>query len=602
MQSTLSSMHLRACLAAVLVAATSARPSGPSWKGIKAPTGDDRHKVQTSTSANYSSQPNYDVPYTLLARSGDKFGTATMGMIIDIDGKDIEVSNNPDFTSILQANGKLYSVTHFEQPSPGVAYFSELEQDAKGKLSIKTTAPLDFSKMGGLWIPCAGSVSPWGSHLGSEEYEPDARAFEAPANADKSFSTIKGLDYGTSGHMRFFKSNADTPASAKTAGFNPYMYGYAWETKISSEGKPITDKLWALGRQSYELIKVMPDQTTSYATDDGTDVIFTKFVADKRGDFSSGKLSCARFIQQSLPGGSASKFYAIVSWISMGSAKAADIKESLTNLNGTKVGAKFKDLFSVGTITPDGKGCVEKDFRLTKAGGLDAECLKVKKGFEAIASRLEKRRYAAYLGCTTEFRKWEGITYDPINHVLYTAISEVAKGMEGGSIPNDHINVKKESCGCVMRMGFNSKEDYSVAWITSELCGKAINATLFPELAKDNKCDLDGIASPDNVAMIPEYNQLIIGEDTSGHQNDVLWVKDFKTGKLTRIASTPYGSETTGPYWYPNVNGHSYITYVVQVCTPIAVLRICRYLNVSLVPISKDSGFESLILTHFSNL
>jgi len=73
----------------------------------------------------------------------------------------------------------------------------------------------------------------------------------------------------------------------------------------------------------------------------------------------------------------------------------------------TQVGAKFKDLFSVGTITPDGKGCVEKDFRLTKAGGLDAECLKVKKGFEAIASRLEKRRYAAYLGCTTEFRKWE---------------------------------------------------------------------------------------------------------------------------------------------------------------------------------------------------
>ena len=51
-------------------------------------------------------------------------------------------------------------------------------------------------------------------------------------------------------------------------------------------------------------------------------------------------------------------------------------------------------------------------------------------------------------------------------------------------------------------------QDYSVAWITSELCGKAINATLFPELAKDNKCDLDGIASPDNVAMIPEYNQV----------------------------------------------------------------------------------------------
>jgi hypothetical protein len=34
--------------------------------------------------------------------------------------------------------------------------------------------------------------------------------------------------------------------------------------------------------------------------------------------------------------------------------------------------------------------------------------------------------------------------------------------------------------------------------------------------------------------------------------------------KLTRIQTTPYGSETTSPYFYANVNGWGYLTSVVQ--------------------------------------
>lgn len=43
-----------------------------------------------------------------------------------------------------------------------------------------TLAPLpppSLATQGGLWIPCAGSKTPWGSHMGGEEYEPDARPF-----------------------------------------------------------------------------------------------------------------------------------------------------------------------------------------------------------------------------------------------------------------------------------------------------------------------------------------------------------------------------------------------------------------------------------------
>lgn len=58
----------------------------------------------------------------------------------------MEISNNPDFTSILRIGGKIFSITQFEQPQPGVSYLAELKQDSKtGKLSVKQMKPLDFS-------------------------------------------------------------------------------------------------------------------------------------------------------------------------------------------------------------------------------------------------------------------------------------------------------------------------------------------------------------------------------------------------------------------------------------------------------------------------
>lgn len=34
---------------------------------------------------------------------------------------------------------------------------------------------VNFAGVHGLWIPCGGSVAPWGGRLAGEEYEPDAR-------------------------------------------------------------------------------------------------------------------------------------------------------------------------------------------------------------------------------------------------------------------------------------------------------------------------------------------------------------------------------------------------------------------------------------------
>jgi len=58
------------------------------------------------------------------------------------------------------------------------------------------------------------------------------------------------------------------------------------------------------------------------------------------------------------------------------------------------------------------------------------ECLRVIEGMELFASRFETERYAAMLGATTEWRKWEGITYSSYDNRIYTSISEVRYGME----------------------------------------------------------------------------------------------------------------------------------------------------------------------------
>jgi|AntRauMFilla1563_2_1112583.scaffolds.fasta_scaffold02909_2 hypothetical protein len=184
------------------------------------------------------------------------------------------ISDNPDFTSLLTVDGKLFSLTHFESPRPGAAYLSELEQDDQGKLTVKRTKAVDFSAHGGLWVPCAGSVTPWMTHLGSEEYEPDARGFY------ESTALGKGSIRDFMRYWGLYEAGANfTKEKAMAGGFYPYRYGYPWETVVKSDFTETTKKLYSHGRQAYELSYVMPDSRTVYGTDDGTNVFFTYFKA-----------------------------------------------------------------------------------------------------------------------------------------------------------------------------------------------------------------------------------------------------------------------------------------------------------------------------------
>lgn len=512
---------------------------------------------------------DYAIGYTTLARSGDKIGAGTFAALVDKDGKVVKsedgsehISADADFTSLLKVGDKLFSVTHFES-RPGAMYLSELKQDADGKLTPISTKPVDFSKFGGLWVPCAGSVTPWETHLGGEEYPADARAIEAATALDQ----IDDYDYPM---VRFQGLDpAKMTLDEFRAAYLPYRYGFPTEITVTEDGEGVAAKHFAMGRVAVELANVMPDKKTVYISDDGTNVGLFRFVADKEGDLSAGTLYAAKWVQTSDEGVGAAN----IEWVDMGHADDATIQAAIEK------GTKFSDLFETADLAEDGS-CPE-GFASSNAEGA-AECLKVKPGMEAIASRLETRRYASMMGATTEFRKMEGSTYDPDNHALYLAMSEVSKGMEDGSKQDkggrNDIRVAKNSCGAVYQLSLD--DSYTATTMKGLIAGKPMSKeqeaaaadpncdpthNMCGDAAKVNTCDIDGIANPDNITYIPGYKTLIIGEDTGeGHQNDVVWAMNTETGSLTRIFSTPYGSETTSVYWYPNIGGHGYLMAVAQ--------------------------------------
>ena len=162
-----------------------------------------------------------DVPlaYHAFARSGDMAGPVAFGQLLMLDGMAVPgaISSNPDFTSLLPMGGRLYSITQFEE-APGGLMLSELAQDADGNLTVVSTKPIDTSKVGGIWQPCAGSVTAWGTHLGSEEYPDNARQTEGAKE-------LKDIQEDTLPMGRLFGLDPATMTLDQfRAVFNPYKY------------------------------------------------------------------------------------------------------------------------------------------------------------------------------------------------------------------------------------------------------------------------------------------------------------------------------------------------------------------------------------------
>lgn len=544
-------------VAASVCFAVAAELTDIEFNEVKVPLSDTEKRAINASDGVKISGKEYKIGYNIIMRSGDKVGDEIFGALYDINGKLIttkdgspRISNDNDFSSLHTYGDKIFMISHFET-RPAAMYITELNQDkTTGKLSPVNTKNIDFSKFGGLWVPCAGSVTPWGTHLGSEEYETDARMIKENGEGGEYYNLM----------AEYFGGDLTK--------VNPYNYGWTPEVKIINEkGDVNVTKHYAMGRIAHELSYVMPDRKTVILSDDGTNTGLFMFIADKAGDLSSGVLYAAKWHQTDNQNGGSAK----LEWISLGNANDNEIKKEIDK------GIKFSDIFDMAEfkddICPDG-------FTATKAN-VDSnqetapECIKLKHGMEKIASRLESRRYAAIKGATTEFRKMEGITYNNDLNEIYIGMSEINKGMESFKSKGkdslkydvkgvDDIRLLHNTCGAVYRLTLKKDDKIGSNFVPDVMSGMIAGkyATTGDKL---NTCDLDGLANPDNVTYINGTGTLIIGEDTgSGHQNDYIWSYDIQKDRLTRILTTPYGSETTSPYYYNNIGGFGYIIAVVQ--------------------------------------
>jgi len=486
-----------------------------------------------------------------------KGGTLVAGGYYDINGKPILdpssteatkpqfFSDCPDGTSLIKVDGAkvdgvkgnpVFAVVQFEYttenaagddmygklPSP-IAVLT-LDQDPKtGKLTLVKYHNVDTSPVNGLWITCGGSLSPWGTHLSSEEYEPDT------TKLDKN-EEFQGFSQNLFGD----------PNKA-----NPYHYNFIPEVTVNPDGTGSIKKHYAMGRISHELIQVMPDERTALMGDDATNGGLFMFVADRPRDLSAGTLYVAKWAQKTAENGGS----ADLTWINLGHATSDEVKALADKLT-------VKDIVEVKSEDPN-----DTSFTKIPFGGKPS-WVKFVPGQEKAGAFLETHRYAAFKGASMGFTKMEGTTVNAKDKVAYSAMSYVRKQMTDGS---GGISVNALESGVVygLNMKGGQKDDTGVAidseWVPVDMAGVVWGEDLKDADALGNTANADKIANPDNIKFSEKLRTLFIGEDSGMHVNNFLWAYNVDTKELTRLLSTPAGAESTGLQAVDEMNGFTYV-------------------------------------------
>ncbi|RYF03106.1 MAG: DUF839 domain-containing protein [Oxalobacteraceae bacterium] len=528
--------------------------------------------VGSTMTVNFSdsSKLDFKLSYKPFFITGDAVSNGSGGTIVaggyyDINNKPIIdttvagserqfFSDSPDGTSLLTVpnasvagvkGNPVFAVVQFEYttwaqdgktdmygklPSP-IAVLTLDQDKSSGKLSLVKYHNVDTSGVNGLWITCGASLSPWGTHLSSEEYEPNA--FTAASDAQfKAYS----------------KNLYDDETKA-----NPYNYGHLPEITVNPDGTASIKKHYCLGRISHELVQVLGDNRTVIMGDDATNSGYFVFVADKEKDLSSGTLYVAKVgAGFSLDPAAAA---APLTWIKLGSATSDEIRSLAASIKPT-------DIMDVKSADP-------KDTTYTRvAANGRIEWLKLKPGMEKAAAFLETHRYAALVGASMGFTKMEGTTVNLKDKIAYSALQNCQGSMVAGNsqnVPGNGISIPKAiNAGAVMMLSLKGGQ--------KDTAGNAINSEWMPADTKallvgeditadalGNTANPDKIGNPDNLKFSEKMRTLFIGEDSSQHVNNFLWAYNVDTKTLTRILSTPSGAESTGLHAVDDINGWTYI-------------------------------------------
>lgn len=542
--------------------------------GMPAPASvEEKTDIYTGAKVKYTYRNGmtriYDLKYHRLMATTEQINGKVVGGFQDVNNSPIMdlngqlASDAPDGTSLMDIPGMhaanpstkrpLAMVTQYEYkelpPNDGVSSgsfwsklpalmsLSMLDQDKKtGALEVVDYNPVSFSDVSGGWIHCGSTLSGWNTHIGSEEYEPDAKTREG---LPKAIGSDDATDIAS-----FSKYYFGDAAKA-----NPYHYGLVPEVTVDKRGAATVVKHYAPGRFAREMQEMASDNRTAIGGDDGKNTGLFMFVVDRKNELSSGALYAAKVSQTSaVNGGSYS-----LQWISLGHATDGEIKSMVDN------GIKFSNIFDVSNTNPG-------DPTFTKVVTyMGTEWLRLKPGMEKAAAFLETRRYAALLGATTEFSKMEYIAFNEKDRKFYLTISRVEAGM-ADTIGD--IHVARNDGGIILEMKTAmGQKDTNGNPIRSDFVGTGLVS--IPELvggwnggAKDtegNQCQQDKLCGPDNLRYVDAIRTLFIGEDTSRRNNNYVWAFNIDTRQLSRILSVPMAAEATGLSIAPDYNGFAYI-------------------------------------------
>lgn len=464
--------------------------------------------------------------------------------------------NEADFNALMQTDDALWMLTHLEC-SRGAVARTRIEQSDNGLLTaVGQSEPIDsLEHAGGVYTPCAGQVTSWGSFLSSEEYEPNARHF------DPETMEIKGNSYWNGSLPRAFKDHGGT---------HPYRYGWVPELTMTAEGSATGVKHYAMGRFSHEIALVVDDGKTVYLSDDNSRGSgFFMFVGDVAQDLGAGTLYAALWEQES--GTAKGK----LSWVNLGHASDAELAPFIESESPVR----FDELFIAAD--PGEDGLCEKELELVHAAGR-MECLALAEPgerFESaeqlamVASRLETRRYAALMGATVELEKGEGVAYLPESQELWLALSASKSSMlagnpvvpEGysGTLKLDHIDAPLSECGGVFGGRLGKGSDTAGEPIKSQRVLTRLDQDEGGARMVDGACPADAIANPDNISGLPKQGLVFIGEDSGLHANNLLWAWEPASGTKVPVLSTPNHAEITGFSWV-EVGSYGYLLASVQ--------------------------------------
>lgn len=419
--------------------------------------------------------------FQILMQEGD---AGKIGVISSIAGEELLVSNDPDFNAFLPTGeGEGFLFTNWEN-RPGGMSRAKLSRADDGTWSVDmdATGMIDFSAVNGTWVNCFGTMSPWKTPLTSEElYFDNTADWNNPE----------------------YKYHEDNMMLAKYLGEgkypNPYDYGYIIEiTDPAGSATPV--KRFALGRFSHENSVVMPDQRTVYASDDGTGVVFYKFVADTAGDLSAGTLYAAKMTQLAEAAADPATTSFRISWIELAHGSSDEIAGWIREFDGIGV----------------------EDFAAGETNYItDAEIEAWANGAAADnrVAFLETRKAAVAKGATGEFRKMEGVNInlagaaDGSVPYMYMAMSSVGKTMSDGE---GDVDVAANKCGAVYEMKLDA--NFNVGMMVPVVAGHGYNKDNAP-----NACPVDSVSNPDNIVVLAD-GAVVIGEDTGNHENNAMWI------------------------------------------------------------------------------